>query len=126
MKMKYNAVVPRTIYVTVEVEADSRDEAEQLAEEAVNLQVYVGNGAFDRLCGVTEGSLEVGEGYDCCAEIEITPADVTVEELVESFRKSDHYDDYRNDGLAYHIQAWLQEEEISADVGPIVVRLHGG
>lgn len=59
--MKYKVTVPYAIFVTVEVEADSVEEAEDEAFDHIYVCGYAGNGGTDKLIGVTEGSIEVGE-----------------------------------------------------------------
>lgn len=55
----YSIDVSVTVYLTVEVEADSRLEAEAEALEAATMGQYAGNGGFDKLCGVEDSRASI-------------------------------------------------------------------
>ena len=74
---KYRVTIPYAVYVTTEVEAEDEENAIELACEN-NLRCYVGNNALDRLCGITEGSLEPSE-----EPIEMDPFQIKCEEVSE-------------------------------------------
>jgi len=56
--MKYRVSVPYVVWVTDEIEADDIDGALEKSYE-LQLSSYAGNNAYDRLVGVTSGSVEV-------------------------------------------------------------------
>lgn len=55
---KYNVTFSYVVHHTLEVEAESEDEALDLGYEEAGLTGFCGNGGTDRLVGVYEGSLE--------------------------------------------------------------------
>jgi hypothetical protein len=59
--MKYNVTVPYAVFVTTEVEADSKEEAEENAINKIYISGYCGNDGTDKLIGITEGSIEAGD-----------------------------------------------------------------
>lgn len=59
--MKFCVTVPYAVFVTIEVDADSREEAEEQAINEIYVTGYCGNGGTDKLIGVTEGSIEFGD-----------------------------------------------------------------
>lgn len=63
--MKYKVPFSVTCYVTVEVEAENKEEAINLADDEVHLSGYCGNGGNDKLIGVygKNLSVEAGEGF---------------------------------------------------------------
>ena len=59
--MKYRVTVPYAVFVTVEVEAESKQDAEDAACDEIYISNFCGNGGSDKLIGVTEGSIEAGD-----------------------------------------------------------------
>lgn len=59
----YKVYVPFIVRVCVEVEAESEESAIEQAYDEAYLATYVGNGGYDKLCGVSDPHmcLEVGE-----------------------------------------------------------------
>lgn len=76
--MKYRVTIPYACFVTVEVEADSEDAAEELAFEEGYISQYCGNGGCDKLIGVAGGncSIEASDApLDCDGfQVEISEA----------------------------------------------------
>lgn len=60
MEFNYEVTYTGTYTVTVQVAANSEDEAIAIAEEAASIQSYCGNGGCDKLIGV-EGWLDNAE-----------------------------------------------------------------
>ena len=54
---KYRVSVPFVVWVSLEVEADDQEAAEEKGYIEASIQSYMGNGSSDRLIGVTEGSI---------------------------------------------------------------------
>ena len=51
---KYRITAKGTFYIDMELEADSKEEAIELAHEEVHVSGYCGNGGCDKLIGVTD------------------------------------------------------------------------
>lgn len=73
---KYEVTVPFPVFVTVKVEAESRDDAIEEAISDAQLTAFAGNGGTDKLVGVYSGSIEIGE-----CPLEDAPFSIDVEEL---------------------------------------------
>ena len=72
MKRKYRVKGRVSVDVTIEVEADSAEEALEVAnDELCGLNQYVGNGGMDKLIGVDGDN----ESVDAPGEIEWTDAE---------------------------------------------------
>ena len=59
--MKYNVTVPFAVWVSLEVDADGEEEAKEAALGEAYITGFCGNGATNRLIGVTEGSIEASD-----------------------------------------------------------------
>ena len=57
--MKYRIPFKGTIWVNLEIEADNKDEAIEIAEQEAYVSSYCGNGGIDKLIGVSP--IENGE-----------------------------------------------------------------
>ena len=55
---KYRVSVPYIVWVSDDIEADSKEEAIEKSYEEFYVSGYCGNGGTDRLVGVTSGSIE--------------------------------------------------------------------
>lgn len=58
---KYNVTLTFPLWLTLEVEAENKEEAEIKAVDEAYITGYCGNGGTDKLVGVTEGSIEVAD-----------------------------------------------------------------
>ena len=72
---KYSVTIPYAVFVTVEVKAEDKQDAIENAFNKASIASFVGNGAYDRLIGVYEGSIEAGD-----EPIDIPPFEIQVEE----------------------------------------------
>ncbi|MGD9697533.1 hypothetical protein [Acinetobacter sp.] len=74
--MKYKVTIPFAVFVSVEVDAETPKEAEDIAFEDAYITGYCGNGGTDKLVGVSGSnvSIEAGElpleGDDFKIEVE--------------------------------------------------------
>jgi hypothetical protein len=59
---KYRVTIPFPVFVTIEVEAGSAEDAEDKAFEEVYLDKYAGNGGHDKLIGVREAHMSIEPG----------------------------------------------------------------
>lgn len=59
---KYRVVIPFPVWVSVVVEADTPEEAEEVALGEVYLDQYAGNGGTDKIIGVRNSNMSVEAG----------------------------------------------------------------
>ena len=64
--MKYKVSMPFIVFVTAEIEADSKKDTIEIAIDEVGLTNYCGNGGFDRLIGSydTDHTIECGDFFE--------------------------------------------------------------
>ena len=74
--MKYEVVVPFVVWVTTEVEAESKEDAIDIGAEEACITGFCGNGSSERLIGVYEGTI-----HACDVPLEENGWEITVEEV---------------------------------------------
>lgn len=72
---KFKVTAPFVVFVSTEIEAESEQDAIDLAYEEISITRFCGNGGSDKLIGVCEGSIEATEepyeadGFSITAEL---------------------------------------------------------
>ena len=75
---KYKVTIPFVCFVSVEVEAEDKEDAVDVAYDEASLQTFAGNGGWDKLIGVSSSNhtVEAGETLDWDGfEVEIEELD---------------------------------------------------
>lgn len=62
--MKYEVTIPYPVFVTVIVDADSEEEAIDIAYGYESPTQKIGNGGFDKLVGVDEENMSIEPGEE--------------------------------------------------------------
>ncbi len=73
--MKYRVTLPSKVWVTVDVEAESQEEAEEIAIDEGSISGYCGNFGTDKLIGVS------GDNASIEANCEPIYNEIEIEEL---------------------------------------------
>lgn len=73
---QFRVTVPFAVFVTIEVEAESKEDALEIGADEAYISAFCGNGGVDKLIGVYKGSIEASD-----EPLEIAPFSIDVEEL---------------------------------------------
>ena len=75
---KYRVTIPFPVFISIDVEAESMVDAEDIALNEVVLISYAGNGGTDKLVGVSGSNMSIEPGE---MHIDTGGYDINIEEL---------------------------------------------
>ena len=78
---KYKVTIPYACFVTVEVEADNKEDAEDKANDEVYIGSYAGNGGSNKLIGVSEPNMSIEVNEESIEGVDVFS--IEVEEVEE-------------------------------------------